>query len=311
VSGEKDERLINLLGELLHTRVPLTAEQLRERVPGYHGYDNDESFRRTFERDKDDLRKLGVVVSVVQVEHGDAGQQGYLIRDQDAFLPDPGLEPDELAALQLAVETIRVSGDALGALRSFGGRELPDVEGAIEVDLPATPHLPDLFAAMTEHRVVRFQYNDVERRVHPYRVQSIGGEWYLGGHDEVRDAHRTFRVDRIQGRVAVTDDTFPPPEERPPLRLDPWRLGEGGVTATVKVDADHVLRARTMIGQDASWRLEEDGSAVVELTVSNVDAFRSLVLDFLDHAEVLEPPELRDDIVEWVRQAAAAHGGIA
>ncbi len=71
----------------------------------------------------------------------------------------------------------------------------------------------------------------------------------------------------------------------------------------MRFDAGHVLRARTVIGGDAVWTEEPDGSAVVEMAVSNTDAFRSLVLDFLDHAEVLHPPELRADLVEWVRSA--------
>ena len=302
----KDERLLNLLAELVHTSVPLTIEEIRERVNGYGDYDNDESFRRTFERDKNDLKALGAVIETAPLDFGEAGQTGYIVRHQDSFLPDPGLEPDELAALQIAIETIRVNSDALAGLRSFGGRELEHVDGEIDVDLPATPHLGVLFGALTEHRVLRFHYNGVERVVHPFRVQCVRGEWYLGGHDELRDAHRTFRIDRIDGEIdAGPPGGFTPPEERPPLLLDPWRLGDGEVTARVRFDPGHVLRARTLIGGDATWTPEPDGSAVVEMAVSNTDAFRSLVLDFLDHAEVLEPEELRKDLVEWVRSAAA------
>lgn len=306
MSADKAERLLNLLGELLHTRTPITREQIRERLDAYRDYTNDDSFRRTFERDKADLEMMGAVISVEPVDYGGPGEQGYIIRHTDAFLRDPGLDPDELAALQLALETIRVSGDTMGALRSLGGRETPDVSGAIDVDLPATPHLGLLFGALTEHRIVSFTYHGLERRVHPYRVQSVGGEWYLGGHDELRGAHRTFRIDRIEGAIAAgPPGGFTPPDERPSLRLDPWRVGEGSVTAIVRFDRDHVLRARTLIGEDAAWKMEDDGSALVEMTVSNADAFRSLVLDFLDHAEVLEPADLREDLVRWVRDAAA------
>ncbi len=303
----KDERLLNLLAELLHTSVPLTIEEIRSRVAGYEGYTNDDSFRQTFERDKRDLKSLGAVIETSQIEHGDAGQVGYIVRHRDSFLPDPGLTSDELAALQIAIETIRVNGDAFEGLRSLGGRELEQVDGAIDVELPATPHLGTLFGALTEHRVVRFRYHDEERVVHPFRVECVRGEWYLGGHDELRGAHRTFRIDRIQGAIdAGEPGGFTPPDERPPLQLDPWRLGDGEVTARVRFDAGHVLRARTVIGGDAVWTPEPDGSAVVEMAVSNTDAFRSLVLDFLDHAEVLDPPELRDDLVDWVR-ATLAH----
>jgi hypothetical protein len=45
---------------------------------------------------------------------------------------------------------------------------------------------------------------------------------------------------------------------------------------------------------------------VVALAVVNREAFRTFVLDLLDHAEVLEPPELRAEIVEWLTALADA-----
>ena len=51
---------------------------------------------------------------------------------------------------------------------------------------------------------------------------------------------------------------------------------------------------------------QPDGSIVAELTVTNRDAFRGLVLTYLEHAEILEPQELRDDLVAWLRQVPGA-----
>jgi predicted DNA-binding transcriptional regulator YafY len=51
-------------------------------------------------------------------------------------------------------------------------------------------------------------------------------------------------------------------------------------------------------------RSVEDGVAVVELPVTNRAAFRAFVLSFLHHAEVLEPAELRADVVAWLEQAS-------
>ncbi|MBA2752659.1 MAG: WYL domain-containing protein, partial [Actinobacteria bacterium] len=44
-----------------------------------------------------------------------------------------------------------------------------------------------------------------------------------------------------------------------------------------------------------------DGAVVLALPVSNREAFRSFALGFLDHAEILGPPALRREVVEWLR----------
>src|SRR6266550_1287301 len=55
-----------------------------------------------------------------------------------------------------------------------------------------------------------------------------------------------------------------------------------------------------------------DVGAVVEMTVTNRAAFRTFVLGFLEHAEVLDPPDIRADFVTWLERAAsgaASSGG--
>ena len=109
---QKLERLLNLLTVLLDTSVPLTAEDLRGRIGAYST--NDDSFRRTFERDKDDLRKMGVDIRVAPDPTTEPPVDGYIV-DQDQYAGrDPGLDADELAALHLAAALVRVErmGDA-------------------------------------------------------------------------------------------------------------------------------------------------------------------------------------------------------
>ena len=62
----KLERLLNLIAALIHTVVPMTAEEIREEVEGYGGA-SEASFRRAFERDKDELRSMGIPISVSTV----------------------------------------------------------------------------------------------------------------------------------------------------------------------------------------------------------------------------------------------------
>ncbi|HUQ39358.1 MAG TPA: hypothetical protein VM030_04330, partial [Acidimicrobiales bacterium] len=99
--GDRLERLVNLAAALLDAKRPLTREDLRERVPGYN--EDDAAFRRAFERDKDALRGMGMPLALEPFDrdHPEEGS-GYRIRPEEYSLPDPGLTPDELAALHLA-----------------------------------------------------------------------------------------------------------------------------------------------------------------------------------------------------------------
>jgi len=301
--ADKFERLVNLMGTLLQTRIPLTIEEIRTTVSGYGDIENFDSFRRTFERDKLDLKEMGAEVVLLNVDFGEAGQQGYRILPQDHYLADPGLEPDELAALQLAIETVRLDQETASlGLRHLGGREMTAVSTDLDADLPNSPHLGAATDAVRRQRTLGFRYGGVDRVVEPYRVGLIDGRWYLGGWDRLRDAHRTFRVDRIEGALTVGNDhEFEPPEVANQLRLDPWRFGDGEpVRTSVHFDRGHVERAMAEFGSGTVWTLQDDGGVVGELDVTSPDAFRSVVLSFGDHAEVTDPPEVRADIIGFL-----------
>jgi proteasome accessory factor B len=306
----KLERLLNVTAALLETRRPLTADEIRRRIPGYP--DGDDAFRRAFERDKDDLREMGIPLEVVPVDGADPPVSGYVIPPDRYYLADPGLDPDELAALQMAAVMIRLGeGDAdggLDAVRKLGGREETGVAAQMQVaSLPRPEHLSLLFDAVTSRRIAQFRYGDVDREVQPYRLDFHKGRWYLTAHDSGRDAERRFRLDRFESAVTVGDpDAFERPAHVAGVTLDAWELGEGEpISARLLVDADQVAPARSQLPADTKWEEQTDGSAVATIGVVNVDAFRSFVLAFLDHAEVLGPPELRDAVVGWLEAVAS------
>jgi predicted DNA-binding transcriptional regulator YafY len=94
---------------------------------------------------------------------------------------------------------------------------------------------------------------------------------------------------------------FDDPGDVPGVRFEPWRFGDGPErNAMVRIDADHVHVARARLGGAGVWSEGPDGSATVELVVTDAEAFRDLVLEFLDHAEVVSPPDLRSMVIEWV-----------
>lgn len=298
----KLERLMNLTAALLATSRPLTISEIHERVEGYpEAY---ESFRRAFERDKDDLRGMGVPVAVTDVPGEDKGTQGYRIPPEEYYLNDPGLEPDELAALRLASRVVRLDGfGAEQALWKLGGVGNPAPEGTEPLAaLPADPNLPLLFGAIASRQVTQFGYRGETRTVEPLRLDFARGRWYLTAHDRDREDLRNFRLDRIDAEVTVGEATFEPrPVPESAARREPWEIGGTGQTvAKVIVDRPLAAWAERRLGTDRIAQRRADGAVVVAVPVTNDEAFRSFVVEFLEHAEILEPPELRASFTEWL-----------
>jgi proteasome accessory factor B len=304
---EKIERLLSLMNALLGAPRAISAEDLRTRVPGYP--DEDASFKRTFERDKDDLREMGVPLLVETIAGTDPPLLGYRIRTQDYELRDPGLEPDELEALNLAAAATGFAGGVgQRALFKLGG----GASAAPQAELPADPDLVAAFTGVAERRVITFRYHDLVREVHPYRLEFVRGRWYLNGFDRTRGEDRWFRMGRIEGAIEVTDPpgAFERPLEAVPgLQLDPWALGGQAdpVVAQIWFDPEVAHSVRAEVPPDAIRSDGPDG-LVVELTVTNPEGFRSWLLAFLDRAEVLAPESLRSDLVAWLTQVAAGSG---
>lgn len=305
----KMERLLNLMAVLLEAPRPVTAAQLQRRVPGYP--DGEASFRRAFERDKDDLREMGVPLRLEPVPLSDPPAEGYRIHTKDYYLRDPGLTDDELEALNLAASAVRLDGGpGVEALWKLGGA-VGGTDGHVpEVAmLPSDANVVASFTGVMERRVLRFRYNELDREVNPYRLDFARGRWYLNGFDHVRLDERWYRLDRMDGPVVVGDrrDAFARPVEAVPgLQLDPWQLGdEEPVVAHVLFDADQAPLVRRSVGADRITDERPDGSVVMAFDVVNRDGFRSFVLAFLDHAVVLDPEDLRTDVVGWLERLAA------
>lgn len=305
------ERLVNLTAALLATERALTADEIRERVPGYP--DEKASFRRQFERDKDALRELGLPLLLETQGSGSEEQPAYRIDADRYYLRDPGLTPDELSALHLASRMVRVEGltagdgmwklaaDRLDAL----GQTEPADESAPDAVIPAAEALAAMFQAIAEGRSVTFTYRTDGRRAVPRSLAFRTGHWYLSAYDLDRSDERSFRLDRIDGAVELGEPTQAPASTRTQLRSHPWELGyETPVEALVRIDAVQAPWVIRHLGTEAVRERHEDGSAAVALTVSSADAFRSFVLGFLDGAEVLEPPHLRAFVTDWLRSIA-------
>ncbi len=319
-SAEKFERQMNLLAALSDTSQGIRASDIQQRVPGYNP-DHD-SFRRTFERDKKDLLSLGVPIEVVIGTTAEL--TAYRVDKTKYELPDPGLESDELAALHLALETVAVGSsqaDMARALWRLGGVVDAATSDPLGVpvgeltEIPSDPSLVPLFRAVTERRVATFAYETVagtaERRVEPWHLDFKRGRWTLSAFDGEREDQRNFRLDRIRGNVSLGDagsQTHPAPSTVAE-HSDPWEFGDTDpVIVSVKFDAEVVLFAADSLRSCDSSEAS-DGSRIFNVPVTNWPAFRSFVLSFLDHAEILEPPECRAAMVDWLLLLAGGSNG--
>jgi len=300
------ERLTNLVATLLDTRRPLTLEEIVELVPGYPP--DKLSYRRQFERDKETLRGIGIPVRLESVD-GLGPEQGYRILPDEYYLPSLDLTPEEQAALHVAVTAVRLEGAPAPteALWKLGGR-VGEAANALAA-LPTVPALAALFDAYRTRATVTFTYRGEPRRVDPWGILFRRGHWYVVGFDHDRAEQRSFRVDRIDSNVdAGPVRAFEPPASLEPgamLRDEPWQYGdEEAVSARVAVDAVQAAAVVQQVGEEAVVDRRDDGSVVIELPVTNTAAFRSFVLGLLDAAEVIGPPELRDEMIAWLDDLA-------
>jgi predicted DNA-binding transcriptional regulator YafY len=315
VSAKKTERLLNLVICLLHTRRFLSVQEIRTAVPGYDS-GSEEAFRRMFERDKEELRDLGIPLETGSHTAAHDDEIGYRIARRDYELPPISLEPDEAAALGLAARLWEsaplagATGSALLKLRA-AGVDAPAAVGALEPRVgQGEPAFDACLAAVTQGRALRFGYRATgrpgpeERNVEPWGVVWWHGRWYVVGHDTARDDVRVFRLSRIVGDAVPVGE--PGSVKVPPdtdLRALVARMAgeEPRATASVRVRAG------------AAWALRreavdtEPGTDwdVLRLGYSDPERFAERVAGYGADVVVLDPPEARDAVVRRLEALSA------
>jgi len=312
MSQRKLERLMNLLIMLLTARRPMTAEEIRSLHPAYDQGDN-ESFRRMFERDKDELRDLGVPLETAFVD-GWETEQGYIVRRADYELPEISLEPDEAAAVALAARLWQSAGlaeasrAALLKLRAAGvdaeAVEVAGVEPRVE---SADAAFEPVLAATRSRQPIAFDYRTggagapARRTVEPWGVVHRRGRWYVVGHDRDRAATRVFRLSRIDGPVETVGTIG---EVSVPEGLDL-------ASQVAELEADTgagsaVIRVRS----GASWELRrtatsctptDDGWEQCDVPMGDVDRLADTVVGHGPDVVVVSPPELVAAVVGRLR----------
>jgi proteasome accessory factor B len=316
MSRRKTERLLSLVVCLLSARRYLTATQIREAVPGYP--ESFDAFKRMFERDKDELRELGIPLETGTNSASDE-ELGYRIPRQAYELPDIRLEPDEAAVLGLAARVWRraeLAGAAEGALLKLraAGIDAEDMtQPGIEPRLRTEAAFGPLWEAVRDQRPVSFGYrapgrsSAQQRQLEPWGVVNSRGHWYVVGHDRDRREQRVFRLSRVDGPVTFTGPpgtvTVPPgtdvratvlawDAEAPALRSCLLRVRSG---------AGHGLRRRVVSVKPGG----EPGWDLVEAEFSDTGWWSEHIASFGADVVVLEPSDLRDAVIGRLKGALA------
>lgn len=326
MSARRTERLLNLVIALLATRQWLTKEQIRQAVPQYGEAATDAAFDRMFERDKDELRDLGVPVLTGSSSAWFEDEHGYRI-DREAYaLPEISFTPAELAVLGLASRAWQqatlagAAGRAMVKLKSLGVTTDEAVVGVESRVRTAEPAFGPLYEATRDRAPVRFRYRTggtgepAARTVEPWRITNWHGRWYLVGHDRDRGDARVFRLSRIEGRPQTVG---PAGSVTPPYDVDARAMvrrvlaGSGAAggsrTARVRLDAGSGLSLRRRAGADVSPGALHDDSSVVEIDFTDLDDLAEEVAALGTSALVEGPDDLRDAVVERLRRAVTSH----
>lgn len=312
--SRKSERLVNLTIALLATKRYLTKAEIFKSVAGYSG--DAEAKDRMFERDKDDLRSLGITIELGTFDPLFEDEAGYRIKPESYALQLKSVDPLSIALLSQAGKLWRAA--ALGDSAQSGLRKLKslgidsDIDALVQVTSEshdAPEQLPDLIEAIADRRRVSFEYLDEElkselRTVEPYRLSNSRGYWYLIAFDVDRQSLRTFRVDRFGSSVAVKGASQS-------FEVDIAALDE---LEALSADDLHIAKVAVRKGKAPSLRSEASASErdsewdVLEIPYRNQALLIREVLWAGENAYVLQPLELREEIISILKSAVVNHG---
>jgi proteasome accessory factor BC len=228
----------------------------------------------------------------------------------DTFRKPPRLTPLEARAIQLALEFVGPSIAAQANTQLDRVRQkLADTFGEFDVEEPpdriALSEEEGLIAtlskAIAEHRVVEIEYTAVGeetsvRVIEPHALERELPWWYVHSWDRTRDAQRSFRLDRMR-RAELLEESFEPRGEVVPQKLR-------------DVSTARVLFS-PVVGR---WRVERGaqplakGFALEEVRFGSLDWLVGEILSYRGEAEVLEPVELRREVLQRAKRLKSLFG---
>lgn len=309
----KEERILNLLSSLLNTHNPISHQRIHETINGYKELTHEAS-RRQLERDKSDLKNLGVQIKLKDVPGVDPIVPGYYINQDDYFLKDLDLTPEETAALNLLVGVFKAGNESLDkAVFKLGGiedvGEAPNPLGMIWLDF--NDELPQIQNAIKQQQVMMFEYQtelgeNSTRQLEPLNIYLHDSQWHVRGYDQNRKAVRNFRLSRIQEKIKFQKTTTEFKARTSSFnQLMPWEYGPQDVepqTAQLLISADNANWAAKQIGSRTKSTKQNDGSTLFEFNVTSPIHFYRFTASFNQDATVIGDEYLRNGFIQYLKE---------
>ena len=309
--SRKSERLVNLTIALLATKRYLTKSEIFRTVEGYEG--SPEAMERMFERDKDDLRSLGIAIELGSFDPLFEDEAGYRITPSRYKLDLGELDGTDIALFSIAASAWtgaaleRESTSALIKLASMG---LDSDSEALSLLAPRINGTNQNFTVITDAIIrrseIEFEYmsSDLtkqQRRIAPYSLRGQSGSWYLVGQDLEKNSLRTFRLDRIVSEVSASkkSNTYVIPDEIPDQGAEEVREI---ARIRIRKNRGHQLRSyATVLESEEEW--DE-----VSLPIVDANWLLRTILWHRDDVVLLEPSTLRKQIVQSLKELRVLHG---
>jgi len=328
----RTQRLLELVNFLMNAQGGVSFRRLREAFPDYRG-ENEESGRRKFERDKETLRDLGIVIQVVPDEEME-GSEGaaYAIDTEETFIPPVEFEEEEVLALLLLSHVARridhfpLRRETDQALRKilYDRQDDPeaDAPAGLQVRLPdlaRNPRQPEwlraIHDAILRRRTLQTRYHTFwsdevkTRRIDPYGLVYQAGRWSLVGWCHLRKDVRVFLVERFRDvRVSAKKGSKPDYEiprgfdVRKAVGTPPW-LWEG--TRPVEVEIEFSPRVAWQVarshGDAGVFETLPGGGGRLTVEATNPEALIQWLLGFGPDARILRPADVAEALVSHVR----------
>lgn len=309
--SRKSERLVNLTIALLATKRYLTKSEIFRTVEGYEG--SPEAMERMFERDKDDLRSLGIAIELGSFDPLFEDEAGYRITPSSYKLDLGELDGTDIALLSVAASAWtgaaleRESTSALIKLASMG---LDSDSEALSLLAPRINGTNENFTVITDAIIrrseIEFEYVSSDltkqrRKIAPYSLRGQSGSWYLVGQDLEKNSLRTFRLDRIVSTVSASkkSNAYVIPDEIPNQGADEVREI---ARIRIRKNRGHQLRSYAKaVKSDEEW--DE-----VSLPIVDANWLLRTILWHRDDVVLLEPTSLRKQILETLMELRVLHG---
>ena len=302
MSDQKTERLINLTLALLSSKRYLTKSEIFNNVAGYSG--SPETMERMFERDKDELRNLGIRIEVRALDPLFEDDQGYLI-DSDTFQINPNdFSQEEIFLLTMAANLWH--GSALQKDSKAALLKIQSLDGLVATNTVASPVIEDnedskklllIFDAVERFITLEFEYKGTIRQVKPYGIYTRRGFWYLAAQEN--DVVKSFKVVRIGQQIRATSkaQAFDKPSE---FKLSAF-LEDINSPTTSKAEVR--IRKKQALALRKRHKVEEVDSEWDKLFIDYIfeeDLIESL-LWYGSNLVVISPTSIRNQIINRAR----------